>query len=130
MTPPEILSLAHVPYADGGRDPATGLDCWGFYREARRRLGLSVPPLHQVSGEDGAEAEWLKARQSPEWPRLVFPEPYCLVLLIRPGRPTHCGIVLPNRVSFAHLCQQGFRTDLLDGATHRLARKEYFRYAK
>ena len=130
MIPPELLSLAKVPYLQGGRDPSVGLDCWGFYREARRILGLSVPPVHQVSGEEETEAEWMSARQSTEWRRLVLPEPGCLVMLTRPGRPAHCGMVMPDLVTFAHLNRGGFRRDYLDCATFRLAKKEYYRYER
>lgn len=128
MIPPELASLSRVKYLEGGRDPATGLDCWGFYREACRVLSLPVPPVHQVEGKEGEAAEWAKAAASPEWRRIIIPKPYCLVLLTRPGRNPHCGMVLPDLFTFVHLGAQGFRCDFLDCAQFRLARKEYFRY--
>ena len=34
--------LLFTPFTDGGRDPATGLDCFGLFQEIQRRLGRAV----------------------------------------------------------------------------------------
>lgn len=40
---PSVEDLVGVAYAEGGRAPRTGLDCWGVVIEACRRLGLAIP---------------------------------------------------------------------------------------
>lgn len=40
-----LQELLRVPYVDGGRDPAHGLDCWGMVRAIRHHvLGLALLP--------------------------------------------------------------------------------------
>jgi cell wall-associated NlpC family hydrolase len=39
----EYRDLVGIPFVDGGRDPATGLDCWGIVMAAMRKLGKEVP---------------------------------------------------------------------------------------
>lgn len=125
-----LASFGIVPYKNGGRDADAdgGLDCFGFFREARRALGLSVPPSHLVTDGDGQMREWELGKAEEEWVELRRPEPFCLVLLERPGRPDHCGIVLPNCLAYAHIDLQGFHFTSLDAPYNRLKQKRYFRY--
>ena len=39
----EYRDLVGIPFVDGGRDPATGLDCWGIVMSAMLKLGKEVP---------------------------------------------------------------------------------------
>ena len=38
----DFRSLIGTPFVDGGRDPATGLDCWGLFMAAARIFGHEV----------------------------------------------------------------------------------------
>lgn len=46
-----LQELLRVPYVNGGRDPATGLDCWGLVRAIR---------LHYLGGEELPELGGIK----------------------------------------------------------------------
>lgn len=39
----EYRDLVGIRFVDGGRDPSTGLDCWGIVMAAMRKLGKEVP---------------------------------------------------------------------------------------
>jgi len=49
----EYRDLQKAPFIDGGRDPETGLDCWGLFIEAMRRFGHEIPDF-QISCFDSA----------------------------------------------------------------------------
>ena len=124
--------LAGIAYVRGGRDALKdgGLDCWGFFRHARRLLGMSVPPEEVVdeSENDGAIDE---RRNSPSWVKLDRPEPGCLVLIRRntPGSHYHVGMVLEDCVRFAHCMAGGSRIDRLDCPVFSKKIKGYYRYS-
>ena len=39
----ELVDLIGIKYAEGGRDPSNGLDCWGLVRIACQRYGRDLP---------------------------------------------------------------------------------------
>lgn len=59
-TTPRLIphdDLLGVPWVLGGRDPATGLDCWGVVVELRRRAGLATPdPFRDWDAADDRRA--------------------------------------------------------------------------
>ena len=111
--PLELTRLAGVRYLDNGRDAASGLDCWGFYREARRALGLSVPPPNLIGERSLRDRAFREGMSSPEWRREDHPGRGMLALFRTPlGH--HCGLMLDG-AAFAHLSRQGLRvSDLGD----------------
>ena len=38
----EFKKLINIPFVDGGRDPATGLDCWGLMMAGYKMIGREV----------------------------------------------------------------------------------------
>lgn len=89
--------LIGIPFVDGGRDPRSGLDCWGLVKEAFRRQGCEVPDYHISAIEATDIAEEMK-QQEDEWERLDGPRVGCLVLLrLTPGLwANHVGICIGN----------------------------------
>lgn len=85
--------LIGVPFVDGGRDPKSGLDCWGLVKEAFRRQGCDVPDYHIPAIEAEGIAGKMK-QQEDEWERFDGPHVGCLVLLrLTPGLwANHVGI--------------------------------------
>ena len=110
--PLELSRLAGVRYLDNGRDAATGLDCWGFYREARRAMGLPVPPVNLIGKRSLRDAAFLDGMSSPEWRRTDSPARGMLALF-RTRLGHHCGLML-DRAAFAHLSRLGLRVGVLD----------------
>lgn len=90
-----------VPFVWGGRDPRTGLDCWGLARLCLERQGLNPPEY--VSSEE-ARANGLTAEQAvrcDRWQSLNAPEVGCVVALRNPPG-FHCGVVV-GRNRFIHV---------------------------
>lgn len=87
--------LIGAPFVDGGRDPKTGLDCWGLVKEAFRRQGCEVPDYH-ISAIEAADIADTMKRQEDDWIRLDGPRAGCLVLLrLTPGLwANHVGIYI------------------------------------
>lgn len=85
--------LIGIPFVDGGRDPESGLDCWGLVKEAFRRQGCEVPDYH-ISAIEAADIAGTMKRQEDDWIRLDGPRVGCLVLLrLTPGLwANHVGI--------------------------------------
>ena len=82
--PPALWDdLLAVPWAEDGRDPAAGLDCFGLVVEVYRRLGVELP--------DPASPGFLSQRGG--WEAISDPEPGCAVLMVHQGRP-HVGVYL------------------------------------
>ena len=73
--------LIGVPFVDGGRDPKSGLDCWGLVKEAFRRQGCEVPDYH-ISAIEAADIAGTMKRQEDDWISLDGPRVGCLVLLL------------------------------------------------
>lgn len=85
--------LIGIPFVDGGRNPKSGLDCWGLVKEAFRRQGCDVPDYH-ISAIEAADIAGTMKRQEDDWIRLDEPHVGCLVLLrLTPGLwANHVGI--------------------------------------
>jgi cell wall-associated NlpC family hydrolase len=98
--------LIGIPFVDGGRDPRTGLDCWGLVREVFRRAGTTLPDFtigcHDTT-EIGAavESERMLGRWR-HWHAHDAPAPS--VVAIRFNSPllvNHTGVYL-GRKRFLH----------------------------
>lgn len=85
--------LIGVPYVNGGRDPKTGLDCWGLAIEMFRRQGLQLPP-YLVDATRTELCMSLFESGKPKWVELEEPESGCVVLIRFIGNPlpSHCGV--------------------------------------
>lgn len=65
----EYVDLLGVPFLDGGRDPARGLDCWGLVRAVFSRAGISLPD-YQISCVEAARISLEIDAQRPTWARV------------------------------------------------------------
>ena len=93
-----------IPYADKGRDPATGVDCWGLVALVMRELrGIILPSYAEeyVTAADRAAMARLIAGRLDAWSMIVAgqEQPFDGVLM-REGRfVRHIGIVTsPGRL--------------------------------
>lgn len=93
-----------IPYADKGRDPATGVDCWGLVALVMRELrGVDLPSYaeHYVTAADRAAMATLIAGRLDAWSMIVAGQEQSFdSVLMREGRfPRHIGIVTsPGRL--------------------------------
>ncbi|PIW54931.1 MAG: hypothetical protein COW16_08450 [Sphingomonadales bacterium CG12_big_fil_rev_8_21_14_0_65_65_10] len=108
MTPPDALAaaaraLVGTPFRPGGRDPATGLDCFGLLHAALVAIGIqpSLPATHRQRKLALPDLDpWLVAH------RLVIAQAPAIagdVMLLRcgPAQP-HCAILTLTGFVHAH----------------------------
>jgi len=122
--------LLGAPFRMGGRDPRTGLDCWGLRREIARRLGVASPEFAYPADDLALSAlHALVCGGKPSFIVLDAPEPWCIVTFeIRPGYETHIGTVLPGLRRFVHCSRVLGRvvvSDLADARWRRKTRRYY-----
>jgi hypothetical protein len=134
MTRPETIygDLLGCPFRMGGRDPRTGLDCYGLRREIARRLGGETPEFsYPADGELAPAAIHALVRGGkPSFVALAEPESWCIVTFeIRPGYESHIGTVLPGLRRFVHCSAALGRVVVSDMADVRWRRKtrRYYR---
>jgi cell wall-associated NlpC family hydrolase len=109
---PNFKDLQDAPFVDGGRDPATGLDCWGLFRLAMQRYGHDVPDFKVsafASNEIGATVtvELMGGRWNP----IEKPYPGCAALMaLDPYAPRviqHFGVYTgENGCKFLHTLEK------------------------
>jgi cell wall-associated NlpC family hydrolase len=95
----DYRDLFGIPYIQGGRDPKTGLDCWGLCMEVYRRAGRELPDF-QGSVDETPD---IMENHLPEFEQLPGPESYALVSFrIFGPYVNHVGVVLEGNKSFIH----------------------------
>lgn len=106
MTPDDLIG---VPWAPGGRDPASGLDCWGVVRAC-----LPGIPDWDISPSDAlAVARAFRAsRADPQWAAVSEPSDLCVVTLGFPAPAPHSHAGVWWRGGVVHATPQGVRRDL------------------
>lgn len=87
-----------IPYADKGRDPAIGLDCWGLVALVMRELrGVELPSYAEqyVTAADRVAMASLIAGRLDTWSMILPGQEQAFDgVLMREGRfPRHIGIV-------------------------------------
>lgn len=105
-----VADLVGTPFVDRGRDPATGLDCWGLVMEVQRRLGRAIPDylssafdpretdarMHEATGPGG------------DWLMVPIPHPGDVVCMnlekAMPELVQHFGVYL-GRHRFIHVLE-------------------------
>lgn len=116
MSPVEYHDLLRVPFADGGRTPETGFDCWGLVRFLLKRMGHDVPEMPYSSAHNATEVEALI--EAERWNRAqeVTDNDVGAVVVIRnaPRQVNHVGLIVePGR--FIHvLTNTGVVTERTD----------------
>lgn len=78
----QLNDLIGLPFIDGGRDPAVGLDCWGLSTEVFRRYGISLPD-YKISCEDASRIHSEVMTQRAGWRRCEQEIPVPALVVIR-----------------------------------------------
>ncbi len=105
MSQIDIADLIGTPFVDGGRDPKTGLDCWGLFMIVMSRLGQDVPD-YKISCFDSTEiGKAARHALATQWQRTDQPGPGVgVVLEIDPEKPDckqHFGVCI-SKYKFVH----------------------------
>lgn len=77
-----FTNLIGVPFVDGGRDPAVGLDCWGLSTEVFRRWGIELPD-YRISCEAASLIDREFKEQIQFWRRCEGEIPVPALVVIR-----------------------------------------------
>jgi cell wall-associated NlpC family hydrolase len=78
----QLNDLIGLPFIDGGRDPAVGLDCWGLSTEVFRRYGINLPD-YKISCEDASRIHSEVEEQREGWRRCEHEIPVPALVVIR-----------------------------------------------
>ena len=89
----DAASLIGVPYLKNGRDPKTGLDCFGTLVECYRRMGVELPPAE--TGRTLSENAVLIEAHKGDWVE-VSKQPHVAVLFRVKFQVCHVGFTLPH----------------------------------
>ena len=77
-----FIDLIGVPFVDGGRNPITGLDCWGLSTEVFRRYGVELPD-YKISCEEASLIHSEVKEQKQFWRRCEGEIPVPALIVIR-----------------------------------------------
>ena len=104
----EISDLIGVPFVSRGRDPKTGLDCWGLVMEIGRRMGKDIPDFY-VDALDSKQIGVIKDFVEKDWVKADKPEPGAIIGLrldrcCLPDITQHFGVCI-DKIRFCHTMQ-------------------------
>jgi len=102
----KLNDLMTVKYKAGGRSVEGGLDCYGLVKVIYSRLGKTLPEFDGQATTDYKNINNLAMKAKNRFIRLNFPEPFCIVAIMR-VRPyvSHIGVMLEDNVHFIHILE-------------------------
>lgn len=100
-----ISDLIGVPFVSKGRDPKTGLDCWGLVLEVGQRMGKAFPDFF-VDAHDSKQIGVIYDFVQKDWLHIPSSQEGAVVGLrldrgCMPGIVQHYGVCL-DRKRFIH----------------------------
>lgn len=100
-----VSDLIGVPFVSRGRDPETGLDCWGLVMEVSMRYGKKIPDFY-VDAYDSRRIGVIHDIVQSDWVRVPQAEPGAVVGMkldreCLPDVVQHYGVCL-DRKRFIH----------------------------
>jgi cell wall-associated NlpC family hydrolase len=109
-----FTDLIGLPFVDGGRDPTSGLDCWGLSTEVFRRYGIELPD-YKISCEDASSINHEVKEQKQFWCRCEGEIPVPALVVIRFSvYCDHTGVYIGNG-RFIHTRKEvGVNIDRID----------------
>lgn len=97
----KLRYLIGVPFVSKGRDPETGLDCFGLFLCVMKEFGLEIPGLRKYDGQDAFDCRaiyFLFLEEIGNWEKIEVPEPGCgIALSIDPDNSnciSHFGVYI------------------------------------
>lgn len=104
----DVADLVGIPFVSKGRNPETGLDCWGLVMEVGRRMGKNIPDFY-VDAMDSKQIGAIKSFAEKDWTQIDKPETGVIVGIrldraCLPDVTQHFGVCLDRR-RFIHTMQ-------------------------
>lgn len=106
-----LTDLIGVRFVSKGRDPRTGLDCWGLFKVTMGRYGHTDIPDFNVDALDSTRIAGIAAIEvaSGRWQKIDSPEAGCAVVMENDtnlkGVKQHFGVCIDDR-RFIHTLRQ------------------------
>jgi len=99
MVRPALTTLIGSPFKDGGRDWATGMDCWGLVMYVFERYGITLPDFKIRSRDfQGIDVIAHKAAGFSTWREILEPSandvPLVVLMRIHPKYINHAGVYI------------------------------------
>lgn len=92
----DVSSYIGIKFVDGGRDKASGLDCWGLVLAVYADLGVTLRDYAISCFDTLTVSELMESRSGADWIRLDKPEAPCLAAmrfdLKHPTLVNHVGV--------------------------------------
>ncbi len=94
-----VEDLVGVPFVNGGRDIALGLDCWGLVIEVFKRYGIDLPDfMVDAFAYTAIDTLIREATLSQSWEEVFQPcdedVPLVVLMSIHPILTTHAGVYI------------------------------------
>ena len=120
-----------IPFVSGGRDPDTGLDCYGLFRLVMNdRYGKKLPALDAGYKDacNPSETNKIYAKNKPliAGSRIAQPVPGCGVVLKYSGLPTHVGVYVGGGYILHTTAQTGAVLESVDSPQIRCRIEGYY----
>jgi len=127
-----LKNLVGGRFVNGGRQMATGLDCWGLVMEVYKRLGITIPDFTvDAFAFKAVDALANKSVKSKVWEEVYAPTvddiPLVVLMRIHPGLITHAGVLVERDKIIHTMKMTGCITSRVVGLQSRIA--GYYRYA-
>ena len=132
----EYRDLQGAKFVDGGRDPATGLDCWGLLMAVMARFGFDIPDFRIACSESFAIDAAFREQTGMRGGWYKEPEPAAgrvAVLSLNPHTPDmvqHYGVCLDAKRFIHTMRKSGV---VITRLNHRFFSKKilgYYSWAK
>lgn len=119
-----------VRYKHRGRDPRTGLDCYGLIIAIYRDFNISLLDIKEDYDEDWAweGRNHFIENYHREWERTINPDPYNVVLFLSSkGVANHGGVIL-KRGRFIHCAKAGVVVSRLSDPRWKERTEGFYRF--
>ena len=114
-----FTDLIGVPYRDGGRDPAVGLDCYGLLIVVFRRAGIELPAVNYDCLTPEIIQEHM-VQHKPAWRQIDSPViPCALAIRNRPPFVNHTGVYIGEGRFLHALKKVGVHQSIMDSPQWR-----------
>jgi cell wall-associated NlpC family hydrolase len=122
----ELNQLIGIPYMVHGRDPKSGLDCYGLATLVLGMAGINLPDVFYTDTDTETNKRIMESLEAtiPNT-KIEHPEKNCIIEFTIIGQPSHIGVYL-GEGEFIHSSRQyGVVIDKLYRWKHRI--KGYYR---
>lgn len=134
MLPPWVAQYIGIPFVERGRDPATGLDCWGLAKIVlERHFGVHELPDfadRYIRTREPMVAEiFSEQMQATAWHRVERPAAGDVAVLRILGKPRHVGVMITRNLMLSTERRTGSLIEHLDDPRWTGKLEGYYRHA-